>query len=211
MVEAVVYWIVNVISQLGYPGIILTMAIESALIPLPSEIIMPFSGFLVAQGRFDFWLVGFCGAFGNLLGSWVAYWLGYWGEGKIARRFIKNYGKFFLLTIEELDRAEQLFRRFGSFIVFGSRIIPAVRTIISLPCGIAKLHFWKFSLLTFFGSLSWSFFLAYLGILMGENWEGLRPIFRKFDIMITLAVMIGIGFYFYYKFKTLSKNKQIRQ
>jgi len=207
MVESVVNWIVSVISQLGYPGIILTMAIESALIPLPSEIIMPFSGFLVSQGRFNFWLVGLCGAIGNLLGSWAAYWLGYWGEGAIARRFIRSYGRFILLSEEELDKAERLFRRFGNFIVFGSRVIPAVRTVISLPCGIARLPFWKFSLLTFSGSLIWSYFLAYMGVLLGKNWEGLRPIFKRFDIAIILIIIIGIGWYFYYKLRPALRSK----
>jgi membrane protein DedA with SNARE-associated domain len=207
MVESIINWIVAVISQLGYPGIIVTMAIESALIPLPSEIIMPFSGFLVSQGRFEFWIVGLCGAIGNLLGSWIAYGLGYWGEGAIARRFVRSYGKFILLSEEELNKAERLFRRFGNLIVFGSRVMPAVRTIISLPCGMARLPFLRFSLLTFFGSLIWSYFLAYLGVLLGKNWEILRPIFRKFDIVIILVIIIGIGWYFYHKLKPAFKSK----
>lgn len=209
MVESIVNWIVGVISQLGYPGIILTMAIESALIPLPSEIIMPFSGFLVSQGRFDFWLVGLCGAFGNLLGSWVAYWLGYWGEGVVARRFIRNYGKFILLSEGELDKAERLFRRFGNLIVFGSRVMPAIRTVISLPCGMARVPILKFSVLTFFGSLIWSYFLAWLGVLLGENWETLRPIFRKFDIAIVIIAIILIGWYIYWRLKKTARKRLV--
>jgi membrane protein DedA with SNARE-associated domain len=209
MVESIVNWIVSVISALGYPGIILTMAIESALIPLPSEIIMPFSGFLVSQGRFDFWLVGLCGAIGNLLGSWAAYCLGYWGEGAVARRLIRRYGKFILLSEEELDKAEKLFRRYGDLIVFGSRVIPAVRTVISLPCGMVRLSLVKFSILTFFGSLIWSYFLTWLGVLLGKNWEILRPIFRKFDIAIIILVIIAIGWYIWRRLKKATKEKFI--
>lgn len=201
IIESIVVWITSVISTLGYPGIILTMAIESALIPLPSEIIMPFSGFLVSQGRFEFWLVGLSGAMGNVLGSWVAYFLGYVGEGVVVRKFISRYGKYILLSEHELDRSEALFRKYGDGIVFFSRILPAVRTVISLPCGIAKLPFVKFTLLTFLGSLAWSYFLAYLGVLLGENWDVLRPIFRKFDLAIIFVVIIILAWYIYRRAK----------
>lgn len=206
VIEAIVDWIVSVISALGYPGIIATMALESALIPLPSEIIMPFSGFLVSQGRFDFFLVGLSGALGNVLGSWIAYGLGYFGEGIVIRRLVSKYGKYILLSEEELDKSEKLFRKYGDAIVFLSRILPAVRTVISLPCGMAKLPFLKFTLLTFAGSLVWSYFLTYLGVLLGENWDALRPIFRKFDMLIILVVAVILGWYLYHKLK-LSKSK----
>lgn len=201
VIEAIVVWITSFISTIGYPGIVIMMAIESALIPLPSEIIMPFSGFLVSQGRFDFWLVGLCGAVGNLLGSWIAYSIGYFAEGVVVRRLVAKYGKFVLLSEEELEKSERLFRKYGDAIVFFSRVLPAVRTVISLPCGIAKLPFIKFTVLTFLGSLIWSYFLAYLGVLLGENWEILRPIFRKFDLAIVAATIIIVGWYIYYHIK----------
>lgn len=205
VIESIVVWVTSVISTLGYPGIILTMAIESALIPLPSEIIMPFSGFLVTQGRFEFWLVGLCGAIGNVLGSWLAYFLGYLGEGMVVRRIIAKYGKFILISEHELNRSEALFRKYGDRIVFLSRILPAVRTVISLPSGMAKLPFLKFTALTFFGSLAWSYFLTYLGVLLGENWEALRPIFRKFDLVIVVVIIIILGWYIYIRVKKTKK------
>ena len=201
IIESIVSWVTSFISTLGYPGIIITMAIESALIPLPSEIIMPFSGFLVSHGQFDFWLVGLSGAFGNVLGSWVAYALGYYGESTVVRKFIAKYGKFILISEHELEKSETLFRKYGDAIVFFSRIIPAVRTVISLPCGIAKLPFLKFTILTFFGSLLWSFFLTYLGVLLGENWEILRPIFRKFDLVIIASFIMVLGWYLFTRVK----------
>jgi len=203
--EIIVFWVIGVISHLGYPGVLLLMSAESALIPIPSEIIMPFSGFLVFQGRFNFWLIVLVGACGNLFGSWLAYGLGYWLEGSVLRKLIVRYGKFILLTEKEYDNSLKLFSKYGQWITAIARVLPAIRTVISLPAGVAKLSFWKFSALTFFGSLIWSTFLTYLGLILGENWEIIRPYFHKFDIAIILVVIVGISWYFYHKLK-LGKN-----
>src|SRR5205814_2074098 len=112
---------------------IIAMAIESALIPLPSEIIMPFSGYLVSTGRFDFWLVTLCGAIGNVLGSLVAYAIGYWCDEHVVRGLVRRYGKFILVTEEELDQAQRLLNRYQDAVVAGSRLLPGIRTVISLP------------------------------------------------------------------------------
>lgn len=199
MLESVANWIINVISTLGYPGIILTMAIESALIPLPSEIIMPFSGFLVSTGRFDFFWVGIAGALGNVLGSLAAYWLGYWGHERVVRRLVRNYGKWILLKEEDLDSAEKLLHKYKDWVVLGSRVLPGIRTVISLPCGIARLPIWRFTALTFFGSLIWSVFLAWIGFVLGQNWRTVGPYFHKLDVVIMGAVLLGIGWYIYHK------------
>ncbi len=203
--EIIVFWVIGVISHLGYPGVFLLMSAESALIPIPSEIIMPFSGFLVFQGRFSFWLIVLAGACGNLFGSWLAYGLGYWLEGPVLRKVIVKYGKFILLTEKEYDSSLKLFSKYGQWVTAIARVLPAIRTVISLPAGVAKLSFWKFSALTFFGSLIWSAILTYLGLILGENWEIIRPYFHKFDIAIILVVIIGISWYFYHKLK-LGKN-----
>jgi len=203
--ETIVFWVMDIISNLGYPGVFLLMTAESALIPIPSEIIMPFSGFLVSEGRFDFWLVVLMGASGNLAGSWLAYSLGYFGEKSLVRKIIVKYGKFILLTEEEYDYTLRLFSKYGQWLAAAARVLPAIRTVISLPAGVAKLSFWRFSALTFFGSFTWSAFLAYLGLILGENWESIRPYFRKFDIVIILATIILVGAYLYHK---LHKKKQ---
>lgn len=175
------------------------MAIESALIPIPSEVIMPFSGFLVSQGKFNLLVVILVGALGNLAGSWIAYALGYWGEKRLIRKFVVKYGKFILLTEEEFDGSLKIFNKYGQWATAVSRVLPAVRTVISLPAGIAKLPFWKFSALTFFGSLIWSAVLTLAGVKLGENWESIRPLFRKFDFLIILLAIIAVAAYIYHK------------
>lgn len=202
--EIIIFWVMGVISDLGYPGIFLLMAAESALIPIPSEIIMPFSGFLVSEGRFSLLGITLAGAFGNLAGSWTAYALGFWGHERVVRRIVRNYGKFILLTEEDFDSSLKLFAKYGQWIAAIARVLPAIRTVISLPAGIAKLPFWKFSALTFFGSLIWSFFLGYIGLILGENWQVIRPYFRKFDILIVTITIILVGVYIYHK---LHKHK----
>lgn len=199
IIEQIVLWVINLISNVGYPGVFLLMALESALIPIPSEVIMPFSGFLVASGKFDFVTVVFLGALGNLAGSWIAYGLGYWGQDRIVRRLVVKYGKFILLTEDEYNHALKLFGKHGQWVAAVSRVLPAIRTVISLPAGISKLPFWKFSALTFFGSLIWSAFLTYIGVLLGANWEAIRPYFRKFDYLIIVVAFVLVGAYLYYK------------
>ncbi|MDO8487034.1 MAG: DedA family protein [Candidatus Curtissbacteria bacterium] len=199
ILETIVLWVISVIDTLGYPGIFVLMAIESALIPIPSEVIMPFSGFLVSQGKFNLLAVILVGALGNLAGSWIAYALGYWGEKRLIRKLVIKYGKFILLTEEEFDSSIKLFNKYGQWAAAVSRILPAIRTVISLPAGMAKLPFWKFSALTFFGSLIWSAFLTLIGVKLGENWESIRPLFRKFDVLIIILAIIAVAAYVYHK------------
>lgn len=201
MIEHVANWIIALISSLGYFGIIIAMAIESALIPLPSEIIMPFSGFLVSTGRFSLHWVALAGAVGNVLGSLVAYAIGYWGHEKLVRAFVRKFGKFILLSEHELDIAEKLLHKYKGLVVLGSRVLPGVRTVISLPCGFAKLPLGNFIVLTFVGSLIWSYFLAYIGFVLGENWDTLGPYFHKADVVIIVGVAVAVGFYIYHKLK----------
>lgn len=201
MLEALGQFIIAVISALGYGGIVLTMAIESALIPLPSEIIMPFSGYLASTGQFSLFWVAVAGAVGNVIGSLVAYGLGYWGHERVVRRLIRKYGKWALITEEELDKTEKLLHKYKDLVVVGSRVLPGIRTVISLPCGIAKLPLGRFVILTFIGSFVWSYALAYVGFVLGQNWDTLGPIFHKFDAVIIILIAAAIGYYIYYKLK----------
>lgn len=190
-------WVVSFVSASGYLGIFVLMALESALIPIPSEIIMPFSGFLVWEEKFSFLAVALWGTFGNLAGSIAAYILGYYG----GRPLIEKYGKFILISHHELDMADKWFLKYGGISVFFSRMLPAVRTFISLPAGIAKMPFKKFCLYTTLGSLPWSFALTYAGLIMGENWKGLEIYFRKFDWVIGILGVIFLAWFIYHKLK----------
>lgn len=210
MIENVANWIINIISTLGYPGIVLTMAIESACIPLPSEIIMPFSGYLVSTGRFSLPLITLSGALGNLIGSTVAYSLGYYGHEKVIKAFFRRWGKFILISEDELDTAEKLIHKHKDKVVLLSRVVPGVRTVISLPAGFAKIPYPRFAVLTFVGSLIWSYFLGYIGFVLGENWQSIGPYFRKADIIILIIVISGVAFYVYHKIGKSHKNKLLQ-
>lgn len=175
------------ISLLGYGGIALMMAIESACIPLPSEIIMPFSGYLVFQGEFSLFGVAMAGAIGCVIGSVLAYWVGITG----GRAMAEKYGKYILISHHDLDIADRFFAKYGSSAVFFSRLLPVVRTFISLPAGIARMNFPKFVIYTFLGSFPWCYGLAYIGMKMGQNWNTLGGYFHKFDLVIGIIIMIG--------------------
>ena len=177
-------FILAVISTLGYGGIVLCMTIESACIPLPSEIIMPFSGYLVTTGRFTLWGVVLAGAVGNVLGSWLSYWLGLKGGRPLAQRL----ARWRVIRIEEYDRADGWLNRHGLQVAFWTRLLPIVRTFISFPAGAARVPFWRFSLYTFLGSAVWSLVLAYIGVMFREHWDRIREYWRGLDLIVIVAL-----------------------
>jgi len=177
------------------------MTIESACIPLPSEIIMPFSGFLVYSGKFRLWDVVLSGSLGNLIGSLIAYAVGYWG----GRPLLLKYGKYVLISKDEIEKSDKWFSRFGHEAVLISRNLPIIRTFISLPAGIAKMNIFKFSLYTFFGSIPWCFALAYAGMILGSNWKSLRLMLEKFDIFIAVGILLFIIIFLWHKINSLRK------
>ncbi len=184
-------FVIGVISTLGYPGIILLMAIESACIPLPSEVIMPFSGYLVYTGRFQLVGVALAGAFGCNVGSLVAYEIGAFG----GRPLVERFGAYILLSRRELDLADHFFERYGSMTVLISRMLPVIRTFIALPAGIARMPRLRFHAYTFLGSFPWCLGLAYVGMLLGENWEKdprLKQWFHRFDAVIGGILVLAI-------------------
>jgi membrane protein DedA with SNARE-associated domain len=180
-------FIITTISALGYGGVVLMMAIESACIPLPSEIIMPFSGYLVASGRFGLNMVAIAGAVGCLLGSYVAYFVGSWG----GRRFIERYGRYVLIAEHELEIADHFFARWGSHTVFWSRMLPVVRTFIAFPAGVSRMKLVPFTIYTLLGSYIWCLALAYGGMKLGQHWKDLAPYFHRFDALIAILLIVG--------------------
>ena len=188
------HFIIVTISALGYGGIVFLMAIESACIPLPSEIIMPFSGYLVSTGELNLWAVAIAGAVGCVLGSLVAYWVGMYG----GRPFIEKYGRFILLSRHDLDIADRWFAKYGEIIVFISRLLPAIRTFIAFPAGVARMNLTRFVIYTFAGSLPWCLGLAYVGQKLGEQWDKnntLKTWFHRFDFFIGIAGALFVAWW----------------
>lgn len=181
-------FIKSVIASTGYGGIVILMAIESACIPLPSELIMPFAGYLVFEGSMKLLVVATVGAIGCNLGSLVAYEIGFHG----GRPLVEKYGRWILFSRRELDWADRFFARWGYLAVFLGRLLPVVRTFIALPAGIARMPRGRFHVYTFLGSWPWCLGLAYLGMKMGENWRQLGKHFHEFDVLILALLIVGI-------------------
>ncbi|HLC51157.1 MAG TPA: DedA family protein [archaeon] len=200
VLEFIIQWVVDAISYTGYLGVFLFMALESALIPIPSEVIMPFSGYLVFAGRFGFWEVVLAGALGNLVGSWVAYWAGAKGGRHIVLRFHGQRG------MEHLKVAEKWFERYGDVTAFFSRLMPVVRTFISFPAGVGKMNFKRFSIYTFVGSFIWSAVLTYIGFVLGNRWEEIMGFFRQFEVAIILVLIVAAIYWFKGNNKKANKN-----
>jgi len=188
LTEQVALRIVEFISALGYWGIALGMAVESANIPLPSEIILPFGGYLVSTGQLSFVGAAMAGTIGGTAGSVISYWFGLKG----GRPFLLRYGKYVGISWRHFQMAEDYFRRYGEITVFVTRLLPVVRTFISMPAGIARMHFGRFVLYTFLGSLPWCFFLTYLGLKMGEHWTELEFWFHRFDLVFIISAVLVI-------------------
>ena len=207
IIEILSGFIVATISLMGYSGIVLLMAIESACIPLPSEIIMPFSGYLVSTGQMNLWLVGIAGAVGCVLGSLVAYWVG----SKGGRPLIEKYGRYVLVSRHDLDMADRWFANHGEIIVFVSRLLPAIRTFIAFPAGVARMNLTRFVIYTFAGSLPWCLGLAYIGQKLGEKWnqdDTLRTWFHRFDFVIGIVGVLLAGWWIWRHIGHLRKEKE---
>lgn len=208
MLELLSSFITQFIQSTGYAGIFFLMTLESALIPIPSEVTMPFAGFLVSTGKLS--LVGIiaAGTIGNLIGSLIAYGIGYFLEETVILSLIKRYGKFFLITEHEYRQSCNWFKKYGNSIAFFSRVLPAIRTFISLPAGLSEMNIWKFSIYTFLGSLIWSTFLAYVGVILGENWHSLEPYYRKFEYVIAAGIIVAALWYINHKLKLIPFKKK---
>lgn len=203
MLEQLSGIIIHLIQSTGYLGVFILMTLESALIPIPSEITMPFAGFLVQQGKLNLYAVILAGAFANLIGSLIAFGLGYYLEENLILKLIEKYGKFILINRKEYDHSMHWFRKYGESVAFFSRILPAVRTFISLPAGLSEMNIWKFSLFTFMGSLIWSTFLTLVGVYFGSKWNVLEPYFRKFNIALAVLFILAVLWYINHKLKLL--------
>ncbi|MGN1185430.1 MAG: DedA family protein [Methanobrevibacter wolinii] len=195
--------VIYLIESLGYFGIFLGMTIESACIPLPSEVIMTFAGFVVNEGKLTLTNIILVGILGNLVGSLITYYIGLKG----ARPLLEKYGKYILITKEKLDNADKWFNKHGDVAVFFGRILPGIRTFISLPAGINKMDIKKFIIYTLIGSGIWTSILAIIGIELGKDWSIISQYFRIFDIIIGIAILLIIIYYVIKHRKNKKANK----
>lgn len=196
-------FILATIEKLGHLGVFILMGLESAAIPIPSEVIMPFSGFLVSVGKLNFWLIVAMGTLGNLVGSIILYFIGFYG----GRAFVLKYGKYVLFSEYDLGLAERWFAKYGSATAFFGRLLPIVRTYISFPAGLSRMNFWKFGFYTTLGAAPWTLLFAWLGLKLGENWKEIEVYARKFDILIAVLIIFA-GVYFIWHHINRSKKQR---
>jgi len=203
----IVEFLTQVLQTIGWPGVVAIMTLESANIPIPSEVTMPLAGWMLVQAQGGtawqaFLLGGLFGALGCTIGSVLSYWLGAWG----GRPLLKRYGRWIMVSEEDLDKADHWFARWGDWAAFVSRLLPIVRTFISFPAGVTKMNFPRFVVFTFVGSFIWCALLALGGYFLGSNWETLRAAMRPFDIPIAIAILAGVGYYIYHHVKKGKKR-----
>ena len=202
MLNSLIATVVSLIASAGYPGLFLWSALESAAVPIPSEVVLPFSGFLAASGQFNFWLVIIVATVANIFGSLVLYAIGRSG----GRWLLERYGRFVLIRHQDLNAWDDWFHRHGPATVFWSRLLPVVRTFVSLPAGIAEMGAGRFTLSTALGALPWNFVLAYAGYNAGEHWDFLHPYFQQIDFAIGYVILAAMIWYIW---RHVSKIKRV--
>jgi membrane protein DedA with SNARE-associated domain len=185
---------ISVISSIGYFGVFFLMCLESMIFPMPSELVMPFAGFLISSGEMKFALVVLSATLGSVVGSLLSYYLGRYG----GNRFVLRYGKYFLMNEEHLKDTERWFSKKGEITILIGRFIPVVRHVISIPAGIGKMNIKKFMLYTIIGAGIWNSFLAYVGLVLGNNWEKIKQYSDYISWTVLVIILIG-GIYFLWK------------
>jgi len=188
--DKIANWAVGVVGDLGLPGIFLLMAPESACIPIPSEATMLFAGFNVSRGQYSLFEAVAVGSIANLVGSWIAYAVGYYGRIEL----LEKHGRKLHIKPSHLRWADRWFEKYGSAAVFFSRMLPVVRTFISLPAGVARMPFWRFSLLTLAGCIPWIFALTFIGKQVGQNWESWKNSLHYVDYAVAALIVLGAAY-----------------
>lgn len=203
MTELLIDHIINWIGISGYAGLVVLMALESMVAPLPSEAVMPFAGFLIYEGRFSFHEVILFSVLGSITGSVISYYAGFYG----GKPFVTRFGKYFLLDIHNLEITEKFFNKYGDKTIFFSRFIPVVRHLISIPAGAGEMRFGKFVLYTAIGAGLWNSFLAYAGFRLKSHWEEIRHYSQTIDIVVVILLLLGIAYFVYRHLKRLKNQK----
>ena len=193
---------INLVSDLGYPGIVLAMAVENLFPPIPSEVIMPMAGYLSTTGRFNLGLTIISGVLGSLIGAVALYYVGVWAGNLAFKNFLDRYGRFFMTTSKDLEAAEKWFGKHEEKSVLICRVIPIVRSIISIPAGFIRMPIKKFMVFTTIGTIAWTTLLTIVGAVLGENWGRISPIMKQLEFVIIGAVVILACYYVFKKLKT---------
>lgn len=205
LLERIGEFVQSLILQLGYPGVGIVMFLENVFPPIPSEVVMPFAGFLVGRGELSFVGIWIAGVIGSVLGAIILYYIGMWVGDAVVRGFLRRYGKWIMTSEADYDRALKFFERYGTAVVFFGRLIPLVRSIISIPAGANHMPLPRFLLFTALGSAIWSGALAYAGVVMGENWEEIIGFVEQYQditvIVLVVAVVLVVGGWFFYKLR----------
>jgi len=194
MIQSIIDWLVNAISTIGYPGVFISVFLESFFAPIPSEIILPFSGFVASTGKMDLVFVIVIATVAAYLGSLPFYFIGKWGEKPVIN-FIGKYGKYLFIQQKDVDKVFGAFDKYGKGVVFFGRLIPMIRTLISFPAGVAKMQFARFSMYTLLGSLTWNILLTYAGYQLGDHWSVVSKWIEKYQNVILVLIIIAVLLY----------------
>ncbi len=209
ILDTIKIWVENIISTMGYPGLYLVMFLENIFPPIPSEVVLPLAGSLTLSGRFSIGLITVVGMLGSLTGAFAFYGLGKWlGEANV-RKFIEKYGRYAFLSTADLDRSLDWFNRYDDRVIFFSRMVPIVRSLISIPAGIATMHFWKFSIYTILGTALWSFLLSFGGRLLGAQWHLITDFVNTYQNIV--LVIIGLLLAYFICSRLLKKKRTASQ
>lgn len=204
IIEQIITWALRLIDKFGYAGIFFTMMLESALIPIPSEVVLPFGGFLASSGQLNFWLVVLVATMANLFGSIILYIIGFFG----GQPFLEKYGKYVLIHRDDIANLDHLLDKYGTKLAFFSRLLPGIRGFSSIVLGTGRLNFKKFFIYTLIGSFVWNLPLAYVGLVTGKNWNFLQPYFHKFELIIAALIIIAIAIFI---FKHIRRFKRLNR
>ncbi|HNR28889.1 MAG TPA: DedA family protein [Candidatus Dojkabacteria bacterium] len=201
MIQSIIDWLVNAISTIGYPGVFISVFLESFFAPIPSEIILPFSGFVASTGKMNLIFVIVIATVAAYLGSLPFYFIGKWGEKPVIN-FINKYGKYLFIQQKDVDKVFGAFDKYGKGVVFFGRLIPMIRTLISFPAGVAKMQFARFSMYTLLGSLTWNILLTYAGYQLGDHWSVVSKWIEKYQNVILVLIIIAVLLYIIRRIKS---------
>ncbi|ABX05613.1 MAG TPA: DedA family protein [Herpetosiphon sp.] len=199
--------ITAIITALSYPGIALVMFAENLFPPIPSELVMPFAGFIVGKGEMNLVAVLLAGTIGAVLGALALYYIGMWADETIIRRFIRRYGKFFFISEADIDKTLGFFAKYGEIVVFTGRLIPLVRSLISIPAGMNRMPMGRFLLWTTFGSLIWNGLLTYAGIVLGSQWENVLGLVDRYEKVALGIIALGLIWFVVNRMLKVRRNR----